>query len=290
MIVEKKKARVTPKKAEELLRLNTYKGQRNKSARHIQELAAKMEDGRFHMGSIAVINNGSSFLADGQHQCEAAIMSGKSFDAAFVEYTCEDDDSKEDIAEVFAQYNVDRPRSRGDIAWIYGCQIGMEEWPRRCVTLCNTALGMLQCGFNNGAPRMSRDENARLLSTQRSQCQFIYDLLFRECDISNCAKHMNRSPVVAAMMATFKKNKSEAEVFWTAVRDGDMLKKTDPAFKLRDFLMNNSVGFGAGARSSKETVSAREMFGRCIIAWNAYRSGGTTNLKFFPSKPLPQPK
>lgn len=288
MKFKKSNITVTPKKAAEFLRHNTYEGQRNKSPRHIQELGEKLVDGRFHNGQVALIYNGSTWLADGQHQCEASIVTGKSFPATLLEFTAEDGDTKEDVAEVFAQFNVDRSRSRGDIAWIYGCQIGMETWPRKCVTLCNTALGWLasNCGNYNGKSTLTKDESARLLSKKRKACEFVHDMAFQGAD--GAAKHLLRSPTVAAMIATFEKSHADAEVFWAAVRDGDMLKRTDPCFVLREFLLRSNVALGGGARSGDVTVSQREMFAKCIHAWNAYRQKKTTSLKYYADKPLPK--
>lgn len=282
---------VSPKKAEEYLSHNTYAGQRHISPRHIQELQAKMNDGRFHVGNIAIVYNGSPILADGQHQCHAGIIAGRPFKALLQEYTIEEADSKEDIARVFSQFNVDRARSRGDIAWIHGCQIGMDKWPRRCVTLCNTAIGWMESGFGLKAYiALSKDENAALLAKYRKQCEFIYELLF--CNEQR-SRHLLRSPVTAAMMQTFIKSRSDAEVFWAAVRDGDMLKRGEPTFVLRDYLLRVSVSVGAGARQTgKESVGFRELYVKCIHAWNAYR-GGETQLRlvrFNPKHALPKVK
>lgn len=282
------KVRITPKKADELLRLNTYEGQRNKSQRHIQELAEKMKDGRFHVGSIALIHNGKVEMADGQHQCEACKLAGVPFTAMQLDYVVEEDDTKEDIAEVFAQFNVDRSRSRGDIAWIYGCKIGMADWPRKCVTVCNSALGWIAGGCSaGGGVNIPKDENSRLLSSNRELCQFVHDIAFGEN--ASSARHIIRSPVVAAMMQTRRANADAAATFWSAVRDGDMLKKSDPAYKLREFLLRSKVKSSSGSRDT-EVVDQRTMYGKCIVAWNAYRTGNTTALKYFSDKPLPQPK
>jgi hypothetical protein len=286
MELKRSQVRITPKRAEELLRLNTYAGQRNKSPMHIQELAEKMKDGRFHNGQVAIVINGSTFLADGQHQCEASIVSGVTFPATMLEFYAEKGDSKEDIAEVFAQFNVDRSRTRGDIAWIYGCQVGMHEWPRKCVTLCNSALGWIAGGFGEGGVRLGKDENARLLSAKKSACTFVRDIAFS--GDPKQSRHLQRGAVVAAMIVTQQKDAEAARAFWEAVRDGDMLRKSDPCAVIRDFLLRTSVALGAGARGDKVTVGAREMFGKCIAAWNAKRSGKTTSLKYFGSKPLPK--
>lgn len=286
MQLKRSQVRITPKRAEELLRLNTYAGQRNKSPAHIRELAEKMVDGRFHNGQVAVVVNGSTYLADGQHQCEASIVSGTTFPATYLEFIAEKGDSKEDLAEVFAQFNVDRSRTRGDIAWIYGCQVGMHEWPRKCVTLCNTALGWIAGGFGEGGGRIGKDESARLLSAKKASCTFVRDIVFTVD--SKQSRHLQRSPVVAAMIATHAKDSAAAAEFWTAVRDGDMLRKSDPRAVIRDFLLRTSVALGAGARGDKTTVGAREMYGKCVAAWNASRSDKTTSLKYFGNKPLPK--
>lgn len=279
---------IPPKRAEELLAFNTYAGQRNKSARHIQELAGKMMDGRFHVGSIALVHNGGTIMADGQHQCYASVSCGKPFKANLQEYYVEESDTKEDIARVFSQFNVDRARSRGDIAWIHGCQIGMDQWPRRCVTLCNTAIGWIESGFGASATiSLSKDDNATLLGKYRKHCQFVFDTCFAS---GGKNLHLLRSPVVAAMIQTWTKSKGDAELFWSAVRDGDMLKSGEPAFVLRDFLMRSSVAIGCGSRNNKtEQVGQREMYARCLVAWNAFRAKETrTTLRWNPKGPLPK--
>lgn len=289
MQLKKSQILVTPKKAEEFLKYNTYAGQRNKSPAHIRELAAKMTDGRFHNGQIATVNNGSVFLADGQHQCEAVIVSGQKVPATMLEFFVDKGDTKEDVARIFAQFNVDRSRSRGDIAWIYGCNIGMADWPRQCVTLCNTALGWIASGHGSagGKTALDRDANARLLSAKKSSCSFVRQVIYGEKQ-STDAKHLLRAAVAAAMIVTHTKAASDAEVFWMAVRDGDMLKRSDPAFALREFLRGAACSYGGGHRSERDAVSAREMYARCVHGWNAYRQKQSTALRYYPSKPLPK--
>lgn len=282
---------VTPKKAEEFLRINTYPGQRTLSPTHVSELAAKMKDGRFHEGQIAIVHNGEDILANGQHQCTASISSGQKFNSRLLEYTVEKGDSKEDVARVFAQFNVDRARNRGDIAWIYGCQIGMQDWPRRCVTICNSALGWIATGFGEGGrARMGRDENSRLLSAKKASCQFVHDTIFVDNAGNSYAKsrHLMRAPVAAAMIVTHAKAASDAEVFWASVRDGDMLKRNDPCFVLRECLLRSALNNSASERGNRAQVSARELFGKCIHGWNAYRQKATTVLRFYFDKPLPK--
>lgn len=279
--------KVTPKKAAEFLKSNNYPGQRAKVQRHINELAEKMEDGRFNTGQVAIVVglDGVTYLADGQHQCEACILSGVQFSAVYMHFTVEKGDSKQAIAEVFAQFNGHRARSRGDIAWIYGAHIGMADWSRKCVQLCNSALGWIAGGFGeSGTILLSKDENARLLAAKKSACTFVYRTAFN--GHVKTARHLARSPVAAAMLVTFDKNLLLAEEFWEAVRDGEMIKRSDPRMTLREFLVNSSVK--STSAKGGAAVSQREMYVKCIHAWNAYLSGKTTSLKYYANKPIPQ--
>lgn len=278
------KKRLTPKWAQELVAINTHDGQRNFNRRHLLELEEKILDGRFHEAVIAIMHNGTDDLMNGQHTSMAVVNTGKAVPASVHEYFAEDGDTKEDVARVFAQYDVNKSRSRGDIAWIFGCQVGMNKWPKRCVHLCNTALGWLHGGY--GAVKMSKDENAALLNANVKACEFVHRLMYEEADA--LPRHMLRSPVVASMIASFGKSESDAEVFWCAVRDGDMLKRSDPAFRLREYLANACVS--ASAHTQKKKASNKEMFAKCVHAWNAYRSGKRTDLKFYPEKSLPEVK
>lgn len=280
---------VTPKKAEEFLSHNTYAGQRNASSRHIQEIGDKLSDGRFHIGNVALVYNGSTILADGQHQCHACVATGKSFKAVLQEYTVEEGDTKEDIARVFSQFNVDKSRTRGDIAWIHGCQLGMSEWPRRCVTICNTAIGWLESGLSSkNYVSLTKDQNAALLGKYKKQCQFVYDVLFSE---GGRHRHMMRSPVVAAMIVTCTRSRQDAEKFWCSVRDGDLLTRGAPAFVLREWLMRAVVTMGSAARGEREKSDSREMYSRCIVAWNAFRNGeDRAHLKYSQKSPTPKAK
>lgn len=277
--------KITPKKAEELLKLNTYAGQRNISPTHVQALAEKMEDGRFNCGRVAVIVNGNTVLADGQHQCSASILSGRTFPALMLEHIVEEGDTKQDIAEAFAQYNTDRSRSRADIAWIYGAQAGMAEWPRQAVSLCNSALGWIAAGFGvGGSGALDKDANARLLAAKKSSCQFILEMTFRGEGAP--FRHLQRMAVAAAMIVTHGVDRCAAEEFWAGVRDGELLRKSDPRSVLRDALLRGVVRRSTG--SDSQSYSQRELYAKCIHGWNAWRSGKSTSLKFYANKPLPR--
>lgn len=278
---------LTPERAQKFIAINTHPGQRSLSRAVVTELATKIEDGRFHEGLVAIMHNGDDSLMNGQHQCHAVIQAGRSVHARLHEYWAEKGDTATDVARVFAQYNVDKGRTRGDIGWIYASQIGMAEWPRKCVSLCNTALGWIATGYTP-IIKISKDDNASLLKPHIKECEFVYRLLWNVKGQES--RHLLRSPVIAAVMLTHRKHHDDAELFWTSVRDGDMLKKDEPAAKLRTVLLRSKVSLGRGAGQRGEQLSQFAMCAKCIHAWNAYRTKGATDLKVYADKPMPEAK
>ena len=100
------------------------------------------------------------------------------------------------------------------------------------------------------------------------------------------AKHLRRAAVVAAMLATWGKNKTDATKFWQAVRDETGATPELPDRKLARYLL--TVGVDAGSRSTgRKPVGSREVYIKCLHAWNAWRKGEATNLQYYADKPVP---
>ena len=87
------------------------------------------------------------------------------------------------------------------------------------------------------------------------------------------------------MYKTWQKSKSAATEFWYAVRDETGAKPDLPDRKLAKFLSASRVS----SRSTVKSVSvgSREMFVKCIHAWNAWRSGEATALNYYQSAKTP---
>ncbi len=100
------------------------------------------------------------------------------------------------------------------------------------------------------------------------------------------SRHILRSPVVQAMMATYDRAPNVAKQFWVVVRDESAPDRNDPTRTLARFLVRAVL---AGSRgSTKEMVGSREVFVKCIHAWNAYRAGETTALNYHAGAPIPK--
>ena len=90
--------------------------------------------------------------------------------------------------------------------------------------------------------------------------------------------HLRRVAVVAAMARTWFKSKTAATEFWTKLRDDcDDPVKSPPRLLYRWLLTH---GLGVSNRGKRENAERREMFVKCLIAWNAWRKNEATNLNY----------
>ena len=276
---------ITPKEAQRLLAFNNFGGQRNIRERHVEQLAEKMIDGRFHVGNVAIVQGkAETLLADGQHQLTACVRSQKPFQAVVQEYTLNGVDDDVAMAGIFSQFNVDATRTRGDIAWIYANELGWVDWPRKLVTNLASALTSITVpGEFRDATPLSKDKSAALLAEHRKVCEWIHELGIGK------AKHMLRAPVIAAMVSTYRKSQRAAEEFWTGVRDGAGLKKVDARLTIREYLKDVSLQGGTKNATGRDLSDRRCMYAKCIHAWNAWRDDRPTQLKYHAGAPLPKP-
>ncbi len=272
---------LTVKKASEFLAMNNYPGQRDVGPKHVDMLFEKMQSGDFHWAQIAtIVYEGEKHLANGQHQCHAVIRHGESVKMFLIEFTEEEGDTKDDIANVFAQFNNDKGRSRGDVAWIYANQykMGRESgWSPRLVKLCNTALAWI--ASKKFSYKISKEDNSKMLAEHKRQCEFVREILkIKPSD------HLRKGPVVAAMIMSHLIDKTMAREFWARVANGiGVTKEKDPCGILRDFLLSKSIY----SHSGKENVSPKAFHCNSIYAWNGFVTGRVVR-KFKSGQEVPQ--
>ena len=99
--------------------------------------------------------------------------------------------------------------------------------------------------------------------------------------------HMRRVPVIAAMYRTWQSDLPDATEFWTMVRDDCDLPKDSGVRKLFRFLKDH--GIGAAGKDSSAKVADREMYIKCLLAWNSWRNGEeTVRLQYHKDAPTPE--
>ena len=282
-LVSRKIKEVTPDVAAKILEANVFEGQRPLRDKHVKILSETILKNLFTVGHIAVAkqcwNGGDSMLANGQHTCHAVIAAGKSITAVCDEYHCK---TPEDFALLYRQFDNNAARSLSEIALPEAIALNI-NWSKQIINAILAGIGYIE--HHNGVHKNKRIES---LKKYVSEGNAINDLL--SCVKATESRHLRRGAVVAAMISTFKKCSADAEIFWEEVRDGDNLKSISPSLKLRNYLLstNCSVGRGVHSPSLNQAATYKEMFSKCIIAWNAYRRGDATSLKYYAEKEVPK--
>jgi hypothetical protein len=282
-LVQRKIKKVGVDEAEKFQSYNCYDGQRPQRPKHVGILAEAMIDGTFTLGHIAIArqgwNGGEWMLANGQHQCAAILQVGAPIVAVVEEYDCQ---TPEDFARLYRTFDNNAVRSLSEIALPEARALKL-DWGRRFISIILSGISFIE--GHNGVHKSKRVE---FLKKYIREGRLIHDLfkpvIFPEY------RHLARGAVVAAMIMTLRKDAAEAETFWEEVRDGENLRGNSPSLRLRNYLLSTTIGVGRGVTSPSLNAAAsnREMYGKCIVAWNAYRRGDPTALKFYADKPLPK--
>jgi len=268
---------VTRSTAAELLTFNNYQSQRNLRQHNVNYLAEKMKSGEFRTAEIALaaMPDGTVYLMNGQHVLHAAIESKTGIKALIERFACE---TEEDLSHLFRQYDCTPIRSLRDMVKVEVDALKL-GWPYKTGALVVGALFALS-GMGNNTNRTIRVE---LLKDHQKDGNFVNSILTGAKE----GQILERVPVVASMIETYRKNAKDAETFWCSVRDGEMLTREMPAWRLRAFLID-SMRPRRSLRKDYRAASAREIRHRCILAWNAFRKGESTRLTYRAGKPLPK--
>jgi hypothetical protein len=101
-------------------------------------------------------------------------------------------------------------------------------------------------------------------------------------------RHPERMAVYAAIFSTRNSHSRLALQFWEEVRDETGGKPNLPTRKPGKFLLMSAAANMPAVRRYK--IRDKEFYVKCIHAWNAWRAGETTELKYYADKPVPATK
>jgi len=283
-LIKRSQIRVGIKEAEEFQSINNFEGQRTIDEKHLRELIEKMNDGRFLDGDIAVATllykQNEKVLMNGQHITLAILNSKKQIIATLKEYECP---TAEDASLLFRQFDSHRSRSLNNCVKVEANALGI-KWPGKIVTL------ILGAGLEKDMKYyLTKEKKIECLKEYIKEGNFINKLLTKQGRImTKEAKHLLRIATITAMMLTYEKSASDSEDFWIPVIFGENLKKEDPRYKIRNYLMQTSIGRGRGASHITDIATTKEMISKCIHAWNAFRNGASTELRYYHRAPIPK--
>ena len=296
-LIERRMVEVDPATAAHYLTFNSYGKQRSVRLPHVDELAFKMTLGLFRFGEIAFVSikGGRDLMMNGQHVCSAIIQSGSTEPCMLERFKT---NSEMGASEIFRQFEI-LPRSLTDMVaveiaarnlnwplWVASSVVGAAVLERT-----QSSTGRIHRTRGMSVARvgsyLTKSEKVELIKDYTAEGDFVCSILTDGVGKKEVA-HISKVPLVCAMIKTWNKDKADAKIFWQNVRDGEFLKKDDPEWKLRTFLLQAKEK-GEGGYQIR-TIQANEYVYRCLIAWNAFRQGKKTNLAYHVKSALPKLK
>jgi hypothetical protein len=274
--------RVTKKLAEQWASMEQVRNDRQLSVKRVE--AYRMMASRGMMRPVQwakamCLETNETYRVNGKHTSTAFSSMDAVPDyvtAIIEEYQCE---TLRDVAELYGTFDTRlQMRTASDINKSFA---GIDD------DLCDLPIKIVNLGVTGVSMWKWKNVYDKYPPTERAEClfdpevklflRFVYEVV----GSSSSTKRLRRGPVTWAMFATWKKSRSAAMEFWSAVRDETGEHNKTPDRKLSRWLLETSVGRRSGNP---------EMYARCIHAWNAWRSNGQTNLTYHADKPLPAAK
>ena len=240
--------------ASQFASMERWSGERPLKPRRVSELKNKIERGLFHSPEWAVaFLNGKQYRMNGQHSSHALVESNGSFPNNLVvkieEFSV---DSENELGELFAQFDTGG-RSSNDITG--AGTILLKDIPIRARTALASGMFYALSDFSKNGTAEQR------VSAIHSDHEFA-----RWAASNMTAPHIARVPVFAAAFMMWRANQSACREFWRLVASEEypapFHATRTVARELRDLRSKR-----------KSTSAAKEVCGRCVSGWNAWREG-----------------
>lgn len=269
------------------------------SEKRLQVYERILKSGEFRpvtWASVVCAETGTTYRVNGKHT--ATLLSGfvkaekpiPEFHVTVERYECE---TLNDVAKLYNTFDSNlSSRTTSDINAAFAATIPeLRETPLRLINLCVTALSS-QKWSEAEIKKVPPAERAEELLDNHDFVTWLSTILTNTSGgASNVCKPLLRSAVVSAMVATYRRGPRIAQDFWTMVRDETAPNRDDPTRVLARFLLRAVMASGKGDTRSEEKkiVGQREMYAKCIHAWNAWRNNERTSLNYHAKAPLPSP-
>lgn len=264
-LVQTRTEDISHKRAQELLRsFNNFEGQRPLGMDWSQYLANEMREGTFTKGAISLAENGSkkTYIVNGQHQLQAAVLAEKTIRATVDTYHC---DTEADFWRLYAKFDVHRGRTDKHVmAAARGLfqSEKLREVDFRTLAACGTALVWLGGGIEPQftGKVLSKTMKPSLVERYENDVLFVRDVLVAA---SNARPVVG---VIAAIIATNRVTKGQCFDFWRRVLGGFELAKNSPEWYLHKDIAGGlipKIGGKGGGRHSY-------VWNLCLAWWDSY--------------------
>lgn len=257
------------------------------SERRLQVYERILNNGEFRpvtWASVLCRETGTTYRVNGKHT--SLLLSLRKpipeFHVTVERYAA---DTLTDVANLYNTFDSSvASRSARDVNAAFAATVpALRDIPLRTITTCVTALALNKWPAAE-LRAVSQAERAEELLDNQDFVEWVAGVVPSTQGSVNHTRHLGRVPVVRAMLVTFRKNKAGADKFWRAVRDESAPDRDDPTRVLARYLVRSVIagGSGRGMAANKKLVDSRELYVKCLHGWNAWRSGESTNLNYYP--------
>ena len=293
LIDKPKTVLVTKRLATEFAEMDAAPHDRKLSERRLMVYSRMLSTGAFRPVTWAKAfcqETDGTYRVNGKHT--SVMLSGlpeplPEFYAVIESYHCE---TLEDVAKLYATFDsTTQTRTAADIYGSFAATV--PELRGMSCRILSSAIGALSYqewgeGYSSKA---TAAERAELILDNADFALWLQMLITEDVgsEERRTARFINRVPVAAAMLQTWKKAKGDSSEFWRSVRDETGGSPGTPDRKLARYLA--LVGVGSGGRGSQKAkvASPREIYVKCLHAWNAWRRNESTDLNYYPDAPVP---
>jgi hypothetical protein len=259
---------VTPEIARRMRDEWHFPNQRVISVLNVERLSSEMTAGWFVVGTplfVCVLPDGTRYLVNGNHTCEAVSDSGVSLPLTVIELQVADFD---DAARVYATFDIHKARTWIDTLKATGAYEDFSDAGKVA-----SAVGIIMNNFRFGTQATAPTANSRTARTMKMAEYKDAASVIAGCMSGGPQIHtrlMKRAAVLAVALETARYQPTAAIDFWHGFVMDDGLSAKDPRKALSRWLQTNSSSGGSKVARLHAFVAAR--------AWNLHYDGKTVDF------------
>jgi len=279
--VENSTVKLTKEYVEWFHKLPTFRGDRDyttsRGKSRVRWLRALLDEGKFYPPKWAITEyDGQTYRVNGGHssqmlsECENGSFPERMV-ANIDRFRCH---TAEDLADLFDQFDAKNSvRSTLDKVVMHksvtGLLASVNPTP---ISRALAGISAYMCEFGE-LGRMEEEERIRLIHAHEQFLSWVIPYVQK--------RELAVAGACAAMFATYHRDFDTCECFWDAVRDGT--GETNCATRTLQMFLKMRL-----LPQDKDKWNTRAVYVKCIHAWNAFKRGETTSLKYHKTAPLPK--
>ena len=293
-LISKEIIAATPETARKIRDMQAWKYDRPLKTRRLNFLLDLLCRGEFRTCEWAIAycaEDGITYRVNGKHSSFVLAEMDGSVNAptvALIKYHCE---TLKDVADLYNSFDaIEGTRSFLDLAQsVASSSTKIADVWKTNLTLAISSI----CYANRGDSmyqQMTRAQRSDILIAEEPFVRWLDTILEHA---SNTHRYMAIMGCGATMYLTFKQFQKICNEFWLEVRDGTNPDPKRPTRRLQHWLMTGcTLGTSTAPRRNGRlnrgnNAERREAMVRSMHAWNAWRKGVYSDLRYYPDADIP---